>query len=146
MSRTLIRLTPLGDGPNDRWVGPLLVNKGTPEFSDAPPGWKPGDPPYWPETPKPDIPPTSERARAGSVELTAGPRHYEISYDARGLGHEFVAMPALDTSHPKALRPRCAGQAPLVEDPAASTSEIGAGDDQRGGSDVRSGRSYGSPR
>jgi hypothetical protein len=52
---------------------------------DAPDDWQPGDPPWWPQEPEPDILPQNRNMCGGSLKIAEGTASVEIEYDDRGV-------------------------------------------------------------
>lgn len=65
-----------------------FVNSGAVKPEDAPEGWEPGDPPWWPVDAEPDILPQNRDMQGGSLKIAEGTGHVEIKYDDRGLRSE----------------------------------------------------------
>ena len=65
-----------------------FINSAAVNPEDAPEGWQPGDEPWWPQDPEPDILPQNANMRGGSLKIAEGTGHVEIKYDDRGLRSE----------------------------------------------------------
>ncbi|MCA9638670.1 MAG: hypothetical protein KC420_21720 [Myxococcales bacterium] len=86
---------------------------------DRPEGWQPGDPPWFPKPPLPEIVPRGPTMFAGALLLREGPATIEIRYDERGVlcestvsgGDSFWAV-------------RAPGRLPFMIDPSSRGASV----------------------